>query len=261
MISGFTYIHNALKAGIPIRESIKAVLTYVDEVVVVDAESNDGTREAILKMCTYSCQKNYLEMETLKPLRIIDAKWGTDGGETLKRLHAMNIECKGDVIVHFEADEVFDDKLISIIKDCYQDDDFGGYQVYRLQVEQNFQRIRWHPELVHRVFKKGTITKNGHTTNSPSNSYMPAKCGFLWDVTNCFRDNWLARVDQQAKLRSGTETPETNYRMVPLHFNEPIELTREQAIERLKEPHWTWAETPLNIPEILKPLVGRVCYG
>ena len=76
MISGFTFIHNALKAGIPIRESIRAVEPHVDEIVVVDAQSNDGTRELL---------------ETLD-VRIIDAEWGVDGGETLKRLHAMHTD-------------------------------------------------------------------------------------------------------------------------------------------------------------------------
>jgi len=241
MISGFTFIHNAINAGIPIRESINAVLPYVDELVVIDAESNDGTRELL---------------ETLD-VRIIDAEWGTDGGETLARLHAMHVECKHDTILHFEADEVFDESIVSHLKPNAEF--YKNCMVWRLQIEQNFQRIRWYPELVHRVFPKGSVKKVGHTTDFNDGFIFPD--GFLWDVTNCFRDNWIDRIEQQAELRKDTETIGLEYRMVALHSNDGFEtFTKEEAIERLKQPHWTWKETPLNIPDILKPLVGVTRY-
>jgi len=257
-ISGFTFVHNALNAGIPIRESINAVLPYVDELVVVDAESNDGTREWLDAFRTSFCP------ETERTCRIIDAKWGTDGGETLKRLHAMNVECEGDVIIHFEADEVFDDKLIKRVKNLI-DKGANSLLVWRLQVEQNFQRIRWYPELVHRVFKKGTVIKEGHTTNRHDIAGEMSPKGFIWDVTNCFRDQWYPRIQQQAELRKDTETGGLNLRRVPLHFNHNIDLLDPNVKDKtlqdfLDEPHWLWTETPLNIPDILKPLVGKTKY-
>ena len=246
MISGFSFVHNAIKGGYPIREAIRAVRPYVDEVVIVDAQSNDGTRELL---------------EAIPEVdRILNAEWGNDGGETLKRLHAMHTECKGDTIIHFEADEVFDDWLIKEAAYMIREDGIKNIMFWRLQVEQNFQRIRWYPELVHRVFPIGSVTKEGHTTNLKHGSLIPFKNGYLWDITNCFRDNFIARVEQQAELRKNTETPEPNYMMVPLHFTHPVKLTREQAEERLKEPHWEWKNTPLNIPEILKPLLGKTKY-
>jgi len=168
----------------------------------------------------------------------------------------MNVECEGDVIIHFEADEVFDDRLIGDISDYIMN---GGISanVYRIQVEQNFQRIRWYTEQVHRIFEKGTVKKIGHTTDTwKSADVTPLDFGLIWDVTNCFRDNWLARVEQQAKLWGS----EPNYCMVPLHANNDFKVSREQAIERLNEPHWEFKTTPLNIPDILKPLVGKTKY-
>jgi len=259
MISGFTFIHNAIKAGIPIRESINAVLPYVDEMVVIDAESNDGTRELLEQMGSEQavCKKYKI---TNTPVRIIDAKWGTDGGETLKRLHAMNVECEGDTIVHFEADEVYDEGLLDNLL-LHDEDIIHNYSFYRLQVEQNFQRIRWYPELVHRIFPRGTVEKVGHTTNSSGTIIDPSH-GFIWDVTNCFRDNWVDRVEQQAELRKDTETPYPNLMRVPLHFTQRFDLVdiHHGIKDSLKEDHWTWTETPLNIPDILKPLVGKTKY-
>jgi len=153
VISGFSYVHNALSTGIPIKESIKAVRPYVDEMVIVDAASTDGTGEWL---------KQSKDVD-----RVINTGWGNIAGETLKRLHAMHVQCEGDVIIHFEADEVFDDNLIGKIAESIT---CGLYElsVYRIQVEQNFQRIRWYSELVHRVFHKldkGIMRKVGHTTD------------------------------------------------------------------------------------------------
>ena len=48
-LSGFTFIHNAITNGLPVFEAIKAVQPFVDEMVVVDMGSTDGTRELLRK--------------------------------------------------------------------------------------------------------------------------------------------------------------------------------------------------------------------
>jgi hypothetical protein len=237
--SGFTFVHNAVRVGIPIKESVLAVRPYVDEMVVVDAGSDDETTvwlEAAVTMGVID--------------KLIVSEWGKDAGETLSQLHEMHTECKHDTIVHFEADEVFDKRLILPIYNS----DLKSAHVWRIQLEQNFQRARWYPEKVHRVFQKGTVKKVGHTTGAKEENVVNGH--YLWDCTNIFRDNWLARVDQQAKLWKG----EARYLMVPQHCTMPVEYNRQQAIERLKLPHWKFKHTPFDIPEILKPLVGRTRY-
>ena len=236
MISGFTFVHNALSVGIPIRESINAVLPYVDELLVVDAQSTDGTKELVNNMVN---------------VRVIHTDWGTDAGETLARLHALHTECKYDTILHFEADEVYDYFLLNRIKSQLH---HKSLAVYRIQVEQNFQRVRWYSELVHRVFKKGTVKKVGHTTDKHDEAFaVNPEFGLLWDVTNCFRDNYMDRIQQQAKLWNG----EPNQSFVPIHFKHS---TIDYPDNFLDQPHWTFKTTPLDIPEILKPLVGKTKY-
>lgn len=240
MISGFTFIHNAIEAGYPIVQAIQAVIPYVDEMVVVDMQSTDGTRDVLQHL----------------GVRILDMEWTCQAGKTLALAHSMNVHCKGEVIIHFEGDEVFDEKVLHRITGLLR----GGIQdiaVYRLQVEQNFQRCRWYPEPVHRVFPRGSVRKVGHTTDRHSQAYIVSpEYGFLWDVTNCFRDNWLRRIKNQSELWSETE----KYRMVPLHFLHGTELNREQACGLLESDHWTWTRTPLDLPDILLPLVGKTRY-
>ena len=241
-ISGFTFIHNAIEGGYPIAESIEAVQPFVSEIVVVDMQSTDGTRELLESL---DC-------------RIIDGIWGDQAGLTLRDTHSKYVECSGDIIIHFEADEVYDPKLLFKIVQYIEIGMITDLAVWRLQVEQNFQRIRWYPEPVHRVFSRFSHTKKqGHTTNRHTQTHIISpEYGFLWDVTNCFRDNWLKRVDNQAQLWHGDHS----YLMVPLHCMHDPSVSREAVIYRLNERHWTWKTTPLNIPDILKPLVGMTKY-
>lgn len=237
-VSGFSFVHNALAAGYPLLEAVHSVLDYVDEMVIVDCQSDDGTRKLLERL----------------GVRIIDGQWGNRAGETLKAAHALHCQCAGDVIIHFEADEVFDR---SLIKEINIEIEMGNHNlaVWRLQLEQNFQRCRWYPEPVHRVFPKGAVVKEGHTTNWHDKArVIEPKWGYLWDITNCFRDQWLKRNHQQANLWN----EEPQYRRVPIHFTHS-ELVPD--VDRfLSEPHWTWETTPFVIPEILRPLVGKTKY-
>jgi hypothetical protein len=242
-ISGFTFGHNLLDGGYPIVEAILAIYPYVDEVVFVDMQSNDGTRELLEKF----------------PVRIIDGVWDCKAGETLANAHAQNIECEGEVIWHFEADEVFDIllaiKIWDKIKEKHHD-----ISVQRLQVEQNFQRVRWYPHWVHRIFPKGSVTKNGETTfekDRNSMDYLDGEFGYLWDVTNCFRDSWKKRIEQQSELRKGEPL---NTLMVPEHCIQPTHLQLDTDNCYFDNPLWTAKTTPLNLPYNLQHLVGITDY-
>jgi hypothetical protein len=241
MISGFSFIHNALHAGYPIAEAINAVAAFVDEVVVVDMQSNDGTRELLARL----------------GVRILDGWWEPGRDEyCLSRNYALHTECRGETILHFEADEVYEKRLVFRLIDLARRGQVSDLAVYRIQVEQNFQRVRWYPHLVHRVFPRGSTIKKGHTTNRASEAYpVDLSWGFLWDITNCFRDNWLDRVEQQAELWG-----DPNYLMVAGHVNHDVIRRRELAEAALRDPRWTWKTTPLAIPAELQPLVGKVRY-
>jgi glycosyltransferase involved in cell wall biosynthesis len=171
MISGFTFIHNAIDSGYPIVEAIRAVQPYVDEIVIVDMQSTDNTKD-ILEQLADIDHKNKLEYTYNKGkyykhynIKIIDGYWGNEAGETLRQAHNQYRQCSGDVIIHFEADEVYDDRLIKYIVELIKYD-HTDISVHRLQLEQNFQRCRWYPEPVHRVFPRLSHTrKEGHTTD------------------------------------------------------------------------------------------------
>jgi glycosyltransferase involved in cell wall biosynthesis len=255
--SGFTFIHNALDSGYPIVEAIHAVHQYVDEMVVVDCQSTDGTRELLERLATIPIYDAYGRNRAI-PLRVIDGFWGNEAGETLRQAHAKYIECEGDIIIHFEADEVYDDSLIREIMG-YIKAGIDNIAVHRLQLEQNFQRCRWYPEPVHRVFPRlANVRKHDHTTDQHDKAFLlTEKNGYLWDITNCFRDNWINRIQKQAELR---DEP-LNWLMVPVHCTLSLIKSEKEAHHWLYYGrHWKWTNTPFDIPEILRPLVGMTKY-
>jgi hypothetical protein len=261
-VSGFTFIHNAISSGYPIVEAIQAVRPYVNEIVVVDMQSTDDTREVIEQLANTCLEQGDIIKGiagcNCAAINVLDGFWGNEAGKTLRQAHSKYVECSGDIIIHFEADEVYDDSLIQgIVANIHSG--LEDIAVYRLQLEQNFQRCRWYPEPVHRVFSRLSHTrKEGHTTDRHSLAFtMEPKNGYLWDVTNCFRDNWLNRIDKQAQLRN----EEPQYLMESIHTMLPPITTEKEAQQWLYHgKHWQWANTPFNIPDILRPLVGMTKY-
>ena len=110
-ISGFCLTTNAIERKYPFLESIKSFLPVVDELVVIDGGSTDGTREAIQAIGD-------------PKIRIIcdeDTKWEQDWFYS-RMSHNFNRgweECTGDVVFKFDVDWVFHEEKIGIIDKRY----------------------------------------------------------------------------------------------------------------------------------------------
>lgn len=241
--SAFTIVHDALRSGIPIVESISAVRDYVDEIVIVDMRSTDGTSDVLKRL----------------GVKICTSPWPHPSNPRDTLNHAFELHskiCQGDTILFFEADEVYDDKLLQTIR-WEIIIGHNNLAVYRLQLEQNFQRCRWYPIPVHRVFPKGQGTYIQHPTNccQPDTHILQPSDGFLWDCSQCFRDNIEGRRQAHREIFGPTRRL-----FVPEHFTQQVELTDVGEYEVLKLPHWEWTGTPFNIPSVLRPLVGATDY-
>lgn len=238
-ISGFTFGHNLIQGGFPFCESIAAVRPYVNEVIAVDIESTDGTFRVLDLLCD----------------KVLTSSW--DGRDTTPRAFLKHVECSGDIVVFFEADEVYDDNLLSEALWAIE----RGYRhigVWRLQLEANFQKVRQYPIPVHRIFPKGEGSYHIHPTNLPDFPVhvLSPDAGYLWDCSQCFRDNYWQRKQNQAEIWG-----EPRSLMVAEHFTEPTEISRIEEENRLQQPCWTWTSSPLKLPQILLPLVGQTRYS
>lgn len=237
-ISGFTLIHDGVTGGYPFVEAIAAVRPFVDEIVAVDIESTDGTFRVLDLLCD----------------RVLTSTW--DGRDTTPRAFMKHVECSGDIIIFFEADEVYDDNLLSEALWAIERS-YSHIGVWRLQLEQNFQRCRDYPRPVHRIFPKGEGSYHIHPTNLPDRPVhiLAPDAGYLWDISNCFRDQWFQRKKNQSEIWG-----EPRSLMVAQHFTEPVELSAIEEENRLGEAHWLWKSSPFRLPEILLPLVGQTRY-
>ncbi|ROL60281.1 glycosyltransferase [Bacteroidetes/Chlorobi group bacterium ChocPot_Mid] len=98
IISGFTFVKNAMVFGYPIVESINSLLPLCDELIVAVGKSDDNTTEVI----------NNIQNSKIK---IIETEWDPnlkkDGLIYSQQTNLALQHCKGDWCIYLQADEVF----------------------------------------------------------------------------------------------------------------------------------------------------------
>lgn len=107
LVSGFTYIKNAIKYDFPIVEAITSVLPLVDEFIVNVVESEDGTLELV---------KSIKDSK----VKIIITPWFEElrGGGKPQVLFANRalMECSSPWCFYLQGDEVVHEKYLDYIK-------------------------------------------------------------------------------------------------------------------------------------------------
>lgn len=97
MISGFTFVRNAVMYDYPVVESIRSMLPLVNELVVAVGDSQDGTRELVSGIAD-------------PKIRIVDTVWDEalrQGGHILAQQTDVALaHCSGSWCIYLQADEV-----------------------------------------------------------------------------------------------------------------------------------------------------------
>ncbi|MGB3076387.1 MAG: glycosyltransferase family 2 protein [Chitinophagales bacterium] len=105
-ISGFTFIRNGIKLTYPFIESIQSILPVCDEMIVVAGKSDDGTKEALLKLND-------------SKIKIIDTVWDDNlrtGGKILAQQTDIGLNAiSGDWGFYLQGDEVVHEKELPVI--------------------------------------------------------------------------------------------------------------------------------------------------
>lgn len=104
-VSGFTFVRNAIKFDYPVVESIRSILSIVDEMIVAVGNSEDDTRNLIASIPS-------------PKIKIIDTVWDDtlrEGGkvlaiETNKAFDAVSP--KSEWAIYLQADEVIHEKYL-----------------------------------------------------------------------------------------------------------------------------------------------------
>ena len=108
-LSGCMIIRNGVKLGYPFVEAVLCVIDHVDEMVIVDGESEDGTWEWLEQMA-----------ETCDKIKLSRSPWPTTrtGGRAIAEATNDALRrCKGTHILYVQADEIYPRRLLDGIRD------------------------------------------------------------------------------------------------------------------------------------------------
>jgi hypothetical protein len=107
LLSGFTFIRNAVKYDFPITECVESMLPLVDELVINVGDSDDATEELIARLDS-------------PKIRLLHSKWDdskTDRGLVLSEQTNLALDAvKGDWALYLQADEALHEAEHDLIR-------------------------------------------------------------------------------------------------------------------------------------------------
>jgi hypothetical protein len=260
-ISACVFIKDTFTGAFCIFESMYQLLPLVDELLVLDLGSTDGTFERLLEIANSNSK-----------VKLYKDKWPEiDAGVFATLANNLIDVCRYDNVLYYQADEIWHEDLIELTRQQFEQ---GNYDLafWRIQYRDNFQRVKWFPQIVHRAGQKGSFNFVGDGMNS--DRYLEPKiCSqyggeyftqwgemgqekvkpfvneMITDVSlvGGFRDNIIERRALHAPF----------WHEAPSIEGKPAD---EWARDAMANPDWTRTESPYNLPAILRYHVGKTRY-
>jgi hypothetical protein len=134
-LGGSIFAHNAIKFDYCLEEAVMSLIHLCDEVVALDAESDDGTYELLKKIQSHNPK-----------LTVIQSKWevGETGKPGYDRLAALANIARENLLTkwHFmlQADEVIHESSFEFIRYLINNSHFDSFVVRRLNIWGGFAR-------------------------------------------------------------------------------------------------------------------------
>lgn len=162
-VTGTTFIRDAFKGGFCLFESMATVLSIVDEFVIVDFGSTDGT----LEICEEIAKKNKrIKIHKRTWTKINDSSTFADAANECVNL------CPTDAVFFFQADEVMHEDLAGDVRRMYENKVYA-LNFERIQLSHGTHVVKWLPHPCVRSVIKGeysyagdgmTVANSGGTT-------------------------------------------------------------------------------------------------
>lgn len=268
-VSACCFIKDTFRGAFCLFESMASLLPFVDELVVMDLGSTDGTLETL-----------YSIAEINKRVRLVHGEfYRIDASVFASLANDLVAMCKHQNVLYYQADEIWHEDLLLEMEKEFQQGNFD-LSFWRIQYGGNFQWIRWFPPLVHRVGVKGSFYFDDEKGDGMSSTRT-------WDAKVCgkYDGGWFTKwgalgqegikpyVNQMitdVSLLGGFRDNVVDRRKMhaPFWNEEPyIEEKPGRSIpaeqwyeEALQDPNWTKTESPYNLPAIMRGLVGMTKY-
>ena len=134
-LSGISYIRNGLTCSYPILEALIQVEPYVDEFIISDGGSTDGTWELLQRMAA-----------RWSKIRLVQREWQLGyGGAAFREAtdHAFS-HAQGDWVLYVQADEIWWSQSAAHVRDLVSQvpDGYDGFAVPVYDIGGNFQVVR-----------------------------------------------------------------------------------------------------------------------
>ena len=278
-VSACCFIRNN-SVGFALFESMASLLPLVSEMVIMDLGSDDGTLEILRDISQSNPKISVISMGSF-PF--------TDANVFATLANDLIAMCKYDNVLYWQADEIWHEDLLKLMQQRFECSEFD-LSFWRIQYANNFQYVKWFPQLVHRVGIRGNnmnVDKNNfefdgdgmNTTrmwdakicSTYGGEYFPKWGSMGQDGIKPFVNEMITDVSLIGGFRDNI--PERRRMHAPFWHEEPDipyfdYVTKQQP--RMSESEWThtamqdgdWTkpESPYNLPAILKWHVGHVRY-
>lgn len=269
-ISACCFIKNTFEGAFCLWESMASLLPFVNEYVVLDLGSTDGTYEVLHDIASANPK-----------VKLFTGDWPSiDAGAFATLANDVVKLCSNDVVIYHQADEIWHEDLLQLMQQR-----FGARQndlaFWRIQYRDNFQKVKWFPHLVHRIGYRGEPKFNADKNNFEfvgdgmnttrswdakicsdyGGEYFP-KWGEMGDegikpyvnqmimdvsLVGGFRDNIVERRAKHAPFWHEEPTIE----------GKPASQWKDDA---MNNPAWTRPVSPFNLPHIMRYHIGKTKY-
>lgn len=273
-ISAACFIRDNQVGAFCLWESLCTFLPLVDEYVILDFGSTDGTLELLFRLAKQNPkikvhQRKFAEGEIAREREKIFA---TMANEVIGL-------CQFDVILYHQADEIAHEDLIPKIQAELEKpigEDWRGLSFIRYQLQENFQRMKWLPHVVKRFGLKKDFLFVGDGMNAEKYgdgilvgdvpmcewetlykeryTEIPSNM-MLLDVS--MTGGFLENIEMRRKLHAPLwgESAEILYGVDGGSAN-----LKEWMMRQRNNPNWTKRSSPFNIPAVMMGLVGETKY-
>lgn len=261
-VSACVFIRDTFKGAFCVFESMASLLPFVDEFVVMDLGSTDGTME-ILREIVAANTKVKLIVEPDFPEE--------DAGVFATLANELIAFCHNQAVLYYQADEIWHPDLLRLMEKEFQAERYD-LSFWRIQYRENFQKIKWYPHMVHRVGLKDNFNfvGDGMSSDRTFDARLCSTYGGEWFPRwgELGEEGVKPRVNEMildVSLVGGflENIPERRRMHSPFWHEEPhIEsLPAGQWMERERaNPNWTRTDSPFNLPPVMHWHLGKTSY-